>query len=293
MSAGGSQTIPGWQQQIEPTPPMSYPRERGSPVYGLPLQKEGPADFFPAVCLKTHWDPTAILKRTLPEGYVPQPTDPRPWTRICMEYTTAGEQTPAPEVDPSIVMPMGGEFYPPGRYSAAIDNESKLRALDRKLGTCQDDEWKPTASSDMYTSRMLIPEHTAPSDPSRIQELAYPRALLRSGPYDCREENDKYNVSVSSDYMFNNATKQDRYKLMNKPSKPAPPEIPLAAAAERLRPDLTFNAGTPNPSQNIGGVPTNPNPELSYAREAANQRADLIANTRGDMGVPALHNQRY
>ena len=140
---------------------------------------------------------------------------------------------------------------------------------------------------------MLIPEHTAPSDPSRIQELAYPRALLRSGPYDCREENDKYNVSVSSDYMFNNATKQDRYKLMNKPSKPAPPDIPLAAAAERMRPDLTFNAGMPNPSQNIGGVPTNPNPELSYGRQAANQRADLIANTRGDMGVPALHNQMY
>jgi hypothetical protein len=98
---------------------------------------------------------------------------------------------------------------------------------------------------------------------------------------------------VSSDYIFNNATKQDRYKLMNKPTKPAAPEIPLAAAVERLRPDLIFSAGRPNPSQEIGAVPTNPNPERSYAREAANQRADLIANTRGDMGVPALHNQRY
>ena len=290
------------QQQGDPTPPMSYPREKGSPVYGLPLEKEGPSDFFPAVCLKTHWDPTAILRHTLPDGYVPQPLDPRPWTRICMEYTTAGEQSPAPDVDPNIVMPGGGEFYPPNKYSAAIDNESKLRWLDRKLGTCEADQWEPSASSDMYTTRMLIPEHRIPSDSSRIQELAYPRALLRSGPYECRAEDDKYNVSVSSDYIFNNATKQDRYKQMNKPTKPAAPETPLSAVTQRLRPDLVFNAGKPDPTQLVAPVPTNPNPDRSYSAEAANQRADLIANTRGSMGVPktmlndmpkALHNQLY
>jgi hypothetical protein len=219
-----------------------------------------------------------------------------------MEYTTAGEQSPAPDVDPNIVMPGGGEFYPPNKYSAAIDNESKLRWLDRKLGTCEADQWEPSASSDMYTTRMLIPEHRIPSDSSRIQELAYPRALLRSGPYECRAEDDKYNVSVSSDYIFNNATKQDRYKQMNKPTKPAAPETPLSAVTQRLRPDLVFNAGKPDPTQLVAPVPTNPNPDRSYSAEAANQRADLIANTRGSMGVPktmlndmpkALHNQLY
>ena len=249
--------------RMEAVPPKSYPRERGSPVYALPLASEGPTDFFPAVCLQSHWDASAILRRTLPEGYVPQPMDPRPWTRICMEYTTAGEQEPAPETDPSVVMPNGGQFYPPTAYAAAIDNESKLRWLDRPLGTCEGDQWEPSLRSDMYNSRILVPDHI--SDPSKIQELAYPRALLRSGPYDCREENDKYNVSVSSDYMFNNATKQDRYKAMNKPTKPASATESIKAALEIMRPDLTFNAGSPDLSQ-------------GYARVANNQRAGLIAN---------------
>ena len=44
---------------------MTAPREKGSPVLDLPLSDEGPSDFFPAVCLQNHWDPTMILKRTL------------------------------------------------------------------------------------------------------------------------------------------------------------------------------------------------------------------------------------
>jgi len=253
---------------MDPTPPASYPREKGSPVYQLPLEKEGPADFFPSVCLQSHWNPSAILKRTLPEGHVPQAMDPRPWTRICMEYTTAGGQEPAPEANPNIVMPNGGQFYPPGRYAAAIDNESKLRWLDRKLGTCEADQWEPTLRSDMYNSRILVPQNPAPSDPSKIQELAFPRALLRSGPYDCREANDKYNVSVSSDFLFNNATKQDRYKQMNKPTKPGPADGPIKAAPEIMRPDLTFNAGQPDPT----------NPQRSYESSARNQQQELTAN---------------
>jgi hypothetical protein len=98
----------------------------------------------------------------------------------------------------------------------------------------------------------------APSDPSKIQEIAYPRALLRSGPYQCREENDVYNVSIASDYMFNNATKQDRYKQMNKPTKPSAPEVPLSAATEPFRNDIFTNAGPPDPTRIVGPVPTNP-----------------------------------
>jgi hypothetical protein len=185
-----------------------------------------------------------------------------------MEYTTAGEQLPAPETNPNIVMPNGGQFYPSNRYAEAIDNESKLRWLDRKLGTCEADQWEPTLRSDMYNSRILVPQNPAPSDPSKIQELAFPRALLRSGPYDCREANDKYNVAVSSDYHFNNATKQDRYKQMNKPTKPGPADGPIKAAPEIMRPDLTFNAGQPDPT----------NPHRSYEGSARNQRQELVAN---------------
>lgn len=251
----------------DPSPPLSYPREGGSPAYALPLQREGPADFFPPVCLKSHWDPTSILRRTLPSQYVPQPLDPRPWTRICMEYTTAGEQEPAPSVPASTVLPNGGQFYPPGRYQAAIDSESQLRRLDRPLGTCDAEQWEPSSAGDMFDSRVLVPRSGSISDPAKIQELAYPRALLRSGPYECRDQQDVVNLTLSSDFVFNNATKQDRYRRMvgTAATKPATPAAPLKAAPEQLRPDLMF-AGR---AELAAG---------SYERAAATARADLVAN---------------
>jgi hypothetical protein len=251
----------------EPTPPQSYPRNGGSPVYDLPLNSEGPDPFFPPVCLKSHWDPTQILRRTLPAGYVAQPLDPRPWTRICMQYTTAGSgDQPAPPTDPNMVLPSGGQFYPPDRYANAIDAESQLRRLDRPLGTCEADQWEPTIRSDMYDARQLVPRDSVPRDPSRIQELAYPKALLRAGPYACREADDRAAVALSSEFNFNQATKQDRYKLMNKPARPAAPEKPLLAAPEQLRPDLVLNASRPEYAAG------------SYEQRAANERMNLVAN---------------
>jgi hypothetical protein len=257
------------------SPPLSYPREKGSPVYGLPVEPEGPSNFYPAVCLKSHWDPTMILSRTLPEQYVAQPLDFRPWTRVCMEYTTAGPAEAAPAVGPSVVMPQGGQFYPPGRYAAAIDSESQLRRLDRPLGTCEGNQWEPTATSDMYVDKALVPRKAGNWGMSaRVQELAYPKALLRNGPYECRAQADAMNVQLASDYIFNNATKQDRYKLMKKPTKPAAPAAPLQAAPEKMRPDLTFNAGRPawqGPDKDKYDVRT-------YEKTAAVARADLVAN---------------
>lgn len=208
---------------------MNYPRDLGSPVSPVPFGSEGPRPFYPPVCLKTHWDPTAILKHTLPTGYVPQALDPRPWTRICMEYTTAGEQEAAPTVGSGTTLPSGGQFYPNSRYAAAIDNESRLRALDRPLGTCEKEQFAPNINGDMFNSRILVPDNSVPNDPKRIHEIAFPRVLLRAGPYDCREQNDRLNMSLASDYVFNNATKQDRYKLMKKPTKPSPPSQPVAS----------------------------------------------------------------
>jgi hypothetical protein len=106
----------------------------------------------------------------------------------------------------------------------------------------------------MYDARKLIPKRSVPSDPARIQEIAFPQALIRSGPYDCREEADKYNLAQASGFMFNNATKQDRYKAMNKPTKPGPPEGALKAAPETLRPDLLLNAGPPRPMNQPASV---------------------------------------
>ncbi len=250
---------------VEPTPPLTYPREGGSPAWELPLENVGPSPFFPPVCLKTHWDPTAILRHTLPAGYVPQPLDPRPWTRICMSYTTAGGEEPAP-ASGATVLPSGGQFAPPDRYQAAIDNESRLRRLDRPLGTCEGNQWEPSLRSDMYDARQLVPRNTAPSNPAMIQEVAYPKALLRSGPYECRAiaqaaDCARSSCDINTAPLFNNATKQDRYKLMGKPARPSAPREELRPS--NLRPDLTFDAGRPN---FVDG---------SYERQSADQRDAL------------------
>jgi hypothetical protein len=63
--------------------------------FPLALARKTPARSF-LVCLKTHWDPTMILRHSLPTQHLTMPMDPRPWTRICMEYTTAGETSPHP-----------------------------------------------------------------------------------------------------------------------------------------------------------------------------------------------------
>jgi len=193
---------------------MNYPKERGSLVGTTPTVSEGPNPFHPAMCIKSHWDATAILRKTLPSEHIGQALDPRPWARICMEYTTTGEDSPAPPVDPSAVLPSGGQFYPISRYMSAIDDESRLRRLDRPLRICEDDQFQPNANGDMYNSRLLVPTRRSPTN-AMVEEIAFPKVLMTAGPYDCRDQMDKQNINLSGK-MFFNATKQDKYKLMGK-----------------------------------------------------------------------------
>lgn len=179
------------------------------------MAKFGPSPtqpFFPPVCLTYHWDPTAVLRRVVPQGApVPLALDPRPWAKVCLEYVNSGqssEQAPAPP--PDMVFPSGGEFYPPGRYSSAIDNESLLRRLDRPLGTCDMQQYEPNQRGDMYVPNRLVPERKEKPSTEMVQELAMPRALIRGGPYDCRLQADQANWARSTS-LFNNATKQQRY----------------------------------------------------------------------------------
>lgn len=154
-----------------------------------------------------------ILKRTLPEAPVEQALDPRPWTKVCMDYVTAGEDVPAPQVAAGAVLPSGGQFYPASRYLAAIDNESALRRLDRPLGTCDKDQYYPPLGGDMYNSRLLV--HRSARTDRLVGELEFPKVLLKTEPYPCRHEMDVQNIGLS-DRVFLNATKQDRYKLLGK-----------------------------------------------------------------------------
>jgi hypothetical protein len=197
--------------------PPNYPREGGSLVSPSEISSEGPKPFFPPVCLQTHWDPTAIIQRTLPTEYIPQALDPRPWAKICLEYVTSGENGPGPKVPDNVVLSSSGGDGPRGpanRYSQAIDNESKLRRLDRPLGKCDDEQYTPNENGDMYNSRVMAPR-IRNTDPRIIAETSFPKVLLNFGQYDCRQKNDELNISLSS-HLFNNATKQDKYKLKGK-----------------------------------------------------------------------------
>jgi hypothetical protein len=168
--------------------------------------------FFPPVCLTYHWDPTAVLRRVVPQGpAVPLALDPRPWAKVCLEYVNSGQSSEQAPLPPSnMVFPSGGEFYPPGRYSSAIDNESLLRRLDRPLGTCDPQQYEPNFKGDMYVPNRLVPDRVQQPSTDMVKELAMPQALIRGGPYDCRLEADKKNWARSTS-LFNNATKQQRY----------------------------------------------------------------------------------
>jgi len=208
---------------VSPVNPMGTPFEKGSPVESYPIQTSGTTPFFPPVCLRSHWDPTKIYERTVPTTLVQLPLDFRPYTKVCLEYRTSAVEQKAPEVPNDVVFPGGGDVYPPTRYLNNIDNESLLRRLDRPLGTCDRDQYIPPTNGDMYRDRMLVPESKRP--PSRfVEEMSMPKALLRNGAYHCRAEADQRNWDKSP-RLFNNATKQDRYRAPMEPPRPKMSDI--------------------------------------------------------------------
>lgn len=167
-------------------------------------------NLFTPVCLKTHWDPTEMLRHIIPQQKVGLPEDFRPWVKVCKNYVTSGPIIPAPMPPKNMVFPTGGEFYPPGRYSANIDVESVLKTLDHPLDKwCPSTKYIPRQDSNMYVPGSTVPDRKPMSD-AFVSELAMPQALLRTDIYTCRSENDtKY--FDRSPRLFNNPTKQDRY----------------------------------------------------------------------------------
>lgn len=167
-------------------------------------------NLFTPVCLRTHWDPTEMLKHIIPQQKVGLPEDFRPWVRVCKNYVTSGPTIPAPMPPNNMVFPMGGEFYPPGRYAANIDKESILRTLNYPLDKwCPTTKYVPPENSNLFVAGSTVPDRQPVSD-AFVSELAMPQALLRTDTYTCRSENDtKY--FERSGRLFNNPTKQDRY----------------------------------------------------------------------------------
>ena len=167
-------------------------------------------NLFNPICLKTHWDPTEMLRRILPQQHVALPQDFRPWTKVCKNYVTSAPMIEAPMPSKNMVFPTGGQFYPPGRYSQAIDDESILRTLDKPLDKwCATTKYVPSEDSTMYVAGSTVPDRK-PTSNAFVEELSMPQALLRTDIYTCRSANDSKNFERSG-RVFNNPTKQDRY----------------------------------------------------------------------------------
>jgi hypothetical protein len=211
------QPLPWNGPPFEPVQPTLGILQKPSSFPFLDASVQNP-DLFPPVCIRSHWDPTKIIARTLPQTLVSTPLDPRPWTKVCLNYVTSQDFEEAPRPADNTVFPMGGSVYPPTRYREAIDQESELRRLDRPLGTCQREEYTPSYSGSLYRAGTTIPDKGPVSD-MFIQELAFPKACIRTGPYPCRQEAEEA-AWVKSNRMFNNTTKQDRYTKIRPPSQP-------------------------------------------------------------------------
>jgi hypothetical protein len=112
-----------------------------------------------------------------------------------------------------MVFPSGGEFYPPNRYAAAIDDESALRRIDRPLGVRDSSKYAPPIDSDMYTYKKITVPRPGP-DAMMISELEMPRALIRdsAGGYHCRQAADAVALAATAGTMFGHATKQAKYR---------------------------------------------------------------------------------
>lgn len=206
-------------------------------VSGFPFATvEG--NLFTPVCLRTHWDPTQMLKHIIPQQKVGLPEDFRPWVKVCKNYVTSGPTIAAPMPPKDMVFPPGGEFYPPGRYAANIDQESILRTLDHPLDKwCPTTKYIPSQNSDMFVAGKTVPDRRPTSD-AFVAELSMPQALLRTDIYTCRSENDtKY--FDRSPRLFNNPTKQDRY----------------GAAKFYDLPNADFGRGEPMPHGAVNEVP--------------------------------------
>jgi hypothetical protein len=204
-------------------------------------------------CAPRHWDPTMIFRYSVPGGMESQqsiqlPMDPRPWAKICLQYVNSGPAEAAPSVPASMVIPGASEFYPPNRYSEAINNESILRRLDRPLNDdllpgkngCFPEQYKMSSRSDALQQWSLLPPQTQPKS-KMARSLADPPVLERSGQYKCSEEAMVCDLKASPRF-WNNFTKLSKYNQRESPcgnmlwqynngTYPSPDNLPRPAQA--------------------------------------------------------------
>jgi hypothetical protein len=168
-------------------------------------------------CVQPHWDASALYRRTIPdERAISLPLPPRPYSKICLDYRTSAPFETPPEAPKDMLFPGASDKYPPERYIAKVDNESKLERLDRPLvrdffpPDCPGvPVYVPKDNGSLFSQRFLVPPPAKPLNMT-MAELEVPKVLYELKGYACREQELQFDQSQNKKIWFN-ATKQEKY----------------------------------------------------------------------------------
>ena len=220
------------------------------------------AEAYPPICLRTHWDPTMLVRHVLPERIDPyeQPLDPRQAVKISTAYY---DQSPAPSsghtvltpensrvpIPPALLMserqvygPYNGiPYLPPGgayskgvpfpAYQKTVGDESRLQLLNFPLSRCPTQKFTPTEEDvGKAKGQRGVPGATKDTlsgsyyNPTSDNAPVPPRTMAG-----CREADDAEAWQRSSRVFFN-PTKYDR--TTNVPARLQVSESRYALAAK-------------------------------------------------------------
>lgn len=187
----------------------------------------GPAtvnDAFPPACLRTHWDPTMVVKHVLPDLHVAAPLsyDPRPATRDCFFYNVGAPSGPAPAPkEPSEGLPptppqfLGGLHRPESSVGSGVMPPGGAASLGFPYSG-----FKPMIETDLLrvnepatkcAGNRYIPTGGVP--PANISDRSVPGSVPPReppAPYSACRAQDDAAASARSSRLFFNPTRYDR-----------------------------------------------------------------------------------
>jgi len=203
------------------------------------------AEAYPPICLRTHWDPTMLVRHVLPERLDPYPQqlDPRQAVKVSTAYY---DQSPAPSsgsapvtvensrvtIPPALLMserqvygpyndvpylPPGGAYsknVPFPVYQQSVDDESRLQLLNLPLVRCPAGKYLPTAEDIAKTKNQRFLSCSGVQgtggyyNPEHENAVQPPRQSAG-----CREADDALAWQRSSRVFFN-PTKYDRTTMV-------------------------------------------------------------------------------
>ena len=203
------------------------------------------AEAYPPICLRTHWDPTMLVRHVLPERLDPYPQqlDPRQAVKVSTAYY---DQSPAPSSGSALITPEnsrvtippallmserqvygpynGVPYLPPGGaysknvpfpvYQQSVDDESRLQLLNLPLARCPAGKYLPTAEDIAKTKNQRFLSCSGVQgtgglyNPEHENPVQPPRQSAG-----CREVDDAEAWQRSSRIFFN-PTKYDRTTMV-------------------------------------------------------------------------------